>query len=132
MFSLLQVVSTSSHIVVVEKEVHQGFPCFSKYTVSAMDPQTALTASVSISSPSYSQTLVIPVTFIHLADPSAAMQGQCAFCDAFTPIFVFHYQSPSLSPVLRALTVLLCPSALCQQPLLLLLAWMAVTPCTAL
>lgn len=75
-FPHLQVVSTSSNIAVVEKEEQRSFPSFSKYIVSAVDPQAALTASVSISSPSYGQTLVIPVTLIHVADPSAGMQGQ--------------------------------------------------------
>lgn len=90
-FPRRQVVSTSPGIAVVEKEAHRGFPSFSKYSVSAADPQAALTASVSISSPSYGQTLVIPVTLIHVADPSAAVQGQCPFCDGMcTSISVFH------------------------------------------
>eukprot|EP00066_Takifugu_rubripes_P011606 XP_011600872.1 PREDICTED: nuclear pore membrane glycoprotein 210 isoform X2 [Takifugu rubripes] len=73
--SNLEVVSTSSNVAIVEKEVHRGFPSFCKYTVSAVDPQAALTASVSINSPSYGQTLVIPVTLIHVTDPSAAAQA---------------------------------------------------------
>ncbi|XP_035513048.1 nuclear pore membrane glycoprotein 210 isoform X2 [Morone saxatilis] len=73
--SNMEVVSTSSNIVVHENEVHHGFPGFSKYTVSAVDPQTAVSASISISSSSCSQTLTIPVTLIHVADPSAAMQA---------------------------------------------------------
>lgn len=88
-FPRRQAVSTSSNIAVVEKEENRGFPSFSKYIVSAVDPQAALTASVSISSPSYGQTLIIPVTLIHVADPSAAMQGQfmslCMTCS-----LVFH------------------------------------------
>lgn len=76
-FYVFQVVSTSSSIAVQEKEVHHGFPGFSKYTVSAVDPHVAVSASISISSASCSQALVIPVTLIHVADPSAAMQGQC-------------------------------------------------------
>lgn len=75
-FPHLQVVSTSSNIAVAEKEEHHGFPSFSKYIVSAVDPQAALTASVSISSPSSGQALVIPVTLVHVADPSASVQGQ--------------------------------------------------------
>ncbi|KAG8002559.1 hypothetical protein GBF38_015020 [Nibea albiflora] len=73
--SNMEVVSSSSSIAVQEKEVHHGFPGFSKYTVSAVDPQAAVSASVSISSTSCSQPLVIPVTLIHVADPSAAIQG---------------------------------------------------------
>lgn len=75
-FPYLQVVTTSSNIAVVEKEEHRGFPSYSKYIVSAVDPQAALAGSVSISSPSYGQALLIPVTLIHVADHSAAMQGQ--------------------------------------------------------
>lgn len=73
--------STSPNIAVQEKEVHHGFPSFSKYTVSAVDPQAALSASVSISSTSYGQTLVIPVTLIHVADHSAAIQGRYPFSE---------------------------------------------------
>lgn len=65
--------STSPSIAVHEKEVHHGFPSFSKYIVSAVDPQTAVSASISISSTSSGQSLVIPVTLIHVAD---SMQGQ--------------------------------------------------------
>lgn len=84
--------STSSNIAVVVKEEHRGFPSFSKYVVSAVDPQAALTASVSISSPSYGQALVIPVTLIHVAGPSAAMQGQF-IPFGMTRSLVFRYLS---------------------------------------
>ncbi|KAF1390292.1 hypothetical protein PFLUV_G00056550 [Perca fluviatilis] len=70
--SNMEVVSTSPNIAVQENEVHHGFPSFSKYTVSAVDPQTAVSASISISSPSSGQSIVIPVTLIHVADPNAA------------------------------------------------------------
>lgn len=73
--SNIEVVSSSPNFAVQENEVHHGFPSFSKYTVSAVDPQAAVSASVSISSTSSGQTLVIPVTLIHTADPSAAMQA---------------------------------------------------------
>ncbi|KAM7411620.1 hypothetical protein PAMA_021552 [Pampus argenteus] len=71
----IEVVSTSSIIAIQEKEVHHGFPSFSKYTISAVDPQAAVSASISISSASSGQSLVIPVSLIHVADPSAAMQA---------------------------------------------------------
>lgn len=89
--SHLQVVSTSSNIAVAAKEEHQDFPSFSKYIVSAVDPQAALTASVSISSPSSGQALVIPVTLIHVADPSASVQGQgdVSLSNALTAVSVF-------------------------------------------
>lgn len=74
-------VSSSSNIAVQEKEAHSGFPSFSKYTISAVDPQAALSASISISSTSYGQTLVIPVTLIHVAAVSAVVQGQYPFSE---------------------------------------------------
>uniref|UniRef100_A0AAQ5ZD49 BIG2 domain-containing protein n=1 Tax=Amphiprion ocellaris TaxID=80972 RepID=A0AAQ5ZD49_AMPOC len=77
--SNIEVVSSSPNFAIHENEVHHGFPSFSKYTVSAVDPQAAVSASVSISSTSSGQTLVIPVTLIHTADPSTAMQGQISF-----------------------------------------------------
>ncbi|XP_070695859.1 nuclear pore membrane glycoprotein 210 isoform X2 [Pempheris klunzingeri] len=73
--SNMEVVSTSPNIVVQEKEVYHGFPSFSKYTVSAVDPQAAFSGSISISSASCGRSLVIPVTLIHVADPSAATQA---------------------------------------------------------
>ncbi|XP_068996777.1 nuclear pore membrane glycoprotein 210 isoform X1 [Embiotoca jacksoni] len=73
--SNMEVVSTSPNIAVQEKEVHHDFPSFSKYAVTAVDPRAAVSASVSISSPSTGQTVVIPVNLIHVADPSAAMQA---------------------------------------------------------
>lgn len=76
----LQVVSSSPSITVQETEAHRGFPSFSKYTVSAADPQAAVSASISISSATSEQTLIIPVALIHVADYSgtAASQGRCA------------------------------------------------------
>uniref|UniRef100_A0A3Q3XAI0 BIG2 domain-containing protein n=1 Tax=Mola mola TaxID=94237 RepID=A0A3Q3XAI0_MOLML len=85
--STLEVLSTSPSIAVQEKEVHQGFPSFSKYTISAVDPQAALSASVSISSPSYSQTLVIPVNLIHVADPTAAGNSLYTFINSYQMMF---------------------------------------------
>lgn len=134
-FPRLQVVSTSSNIAVVEKEEHRGFPSFSKYTVSAVDPQAALTASVSISSPSYGQALLIPVTLIHVADPSAAMQGQ--FMCSLVFLYFVNARAGSIrlsisQQLLRALTAFYDPlTAFCQQPQLLWLAWRAATPSTA-
>ncbi|XP_029974944.1 nuclear pore membrane glycoprotein 210 [Salarias fasciatus] len=72
--SSMKVASTSPNIAVLEKETQQGFPSSSKYSVFAVDPQAAVTASISISNPSSGQSLVIPVTLIHIADPSAAAQ----------------------------------------------------------
>ncbi|XP_031701211.1 nuclear pore membrane glycoprotein 210 isoform X2 [Anarrhichthys ocellatus] len=67
-----EVVSASPNIAVQESEVHQGFPSFSKYTISAVDPQAAVSTSVSISSTSGGLRIVIPVSLIQVADPNAA------------------------------------------------------------
>ncbi|XP_029363031.1 nuclear pore membrane glycoprotein 210 isoform X2 [Echeneis naucrates] len=73
--SNMEVVSTSSNIAVQEKEMHQGFPSFTTYTINAVDPQAAVSASISISSTSSGQSLLIPVTLIQVADLSATMQA---------------------------------------------------------
>ncbi|XP_068453673.1 nuclear pore membrane glycoprotein 210 isoform X2 [Clinocottus analis] len=70
--SSTEVVSSSPNIAVQEKEVHQGFPSFSKYTISAVDPQAAVSSSISIGSVACGQSIVIPVTLIQVADPNAA------------------------------------------------------------
>lgn len=70
--SNMEVVSASPNIAVQEKEVQQSFPSFSKYTISAVDPQAAVSASISIGGGSCGQSIVIPVTLIQVADPSAA------------------------------------------------------------
>lgn len=64
----IEVVSTSSNIAVQEKVAHHNYPSFSKYTVSAVDPQAAVSASISASSSSYGQSLVIPVTLVPSGD----------------------------------------------------------------
>uniref|UniRef100_UPI0037E7A905 nuclear pore membrane glycoprotein 210 n=1 Tax=Semicossyphus pulcher TaxID=241346 RepID=UPI0037E7A905 len=73
--SSIEVVSSSPNIAVQEKEVHHNFPSFSKYTVSAVNPQAAVSASISVSSTSYGQSLVIPVTLIPVADASTAREA---------------------------------------------------------
>lgn len=75
-FSFFKVVSASPNIAVQEKEVQQSFPSFSKYTISAVDPQAAVSASISIGGGSCGQSIVIPVTLIQVADPSAAKPGE--------------------------------------------------------
>ncbi|KAM6977831.1 nuclear pore membrane glycoprotein 210 [Aplochiton taeniatus] len=71
----IEVTSSSPSISVQEKEASQGFPSFSKYTVSAVEPQgAAVSTSISISSSSSGQVILIPVTLARVADPSAAKQ----------------------------------------------------------
>uniref|UniRef100_A0A3B5M437 Nucleoporin 210 n=1 Tax=Xiphophorus couchianus TaxID=32473 RepID=A0A3B5M437_9TELE len=85
--STIEVRSGSGNILVVyEKEVQQGFPSYTKYIVNAVDPHSAVSASVDISSASSGQSLVIPVSFIHVNDPNAAKQGQSLF------LFINCYQ----------------------------------------
>lgn len=73
--SNVEVTSTSPDITIQETEVHLDFPSFKKYTVSAAGTLAAISTSVSISSPSSGQRLVIPVTVMHIADASAAKQA---------------------------------------------------------
>nr|XP_015823657.2 nuclear pore membrane glycoprotein 210 isoform X1 [Nothobranchius furzeri] len=76
--SNMEVVSSSPSITVEEREVHQGFPSFSKYSVHAVDLQSAALASVIISSASSGQNLIIPVTVVHAADLSTAKKAASA------------------------------------------------------
>ncbi|KAM9856209.1 nuclear pore membrane glycoprotein 210 [Aulostomus maculatus] len=71
----IEVVSTSPVIAIHEKEVNQGFPHSLKYTVRAVDSLAATSALISISSASSGQSLTIPVTVIHVADPGAVVQA---------------------------------------------------------
>ncbi|CAK6957463.1 LOW QUALITY PROTEIN: nuclear pore membrane glycoprotein 210 [Scomber scombrus] len=71
----MKVMSSSPIIAVHEKEVNHGFPSYSKYSVNAVDPQAAASASISISSTSSGQSLLIPVSLIHVTDPNAATQA---------------------------------------------------------
>ncbi|XP_061591816.1 nuclear pore membrane glycoprotein 210 [Cololabis saira] len=73
--SNMEVVSASPNIAIQEKEVYHGFPSFSKYTISAVDPHATAVASITISSSASGQSLVIPVTLMHVADPNAVMKA---------------------------------------------------------
>ncbi|XP_035597197.1 nuclear pore membrane glycoprotein 210 [Oncorhynchus keta] len=92
----LEVSSSSPSISVQEREVFHGFPSYSKYTVSVVDPQTAASASVSITSSSTGQLLVIPVTLIHVTDPSTTMQAAASVVAMegthFLQAFIDSYQ----------------------------------------
>uniref|UniRef100_A0A665VZG8 BIG2 domain-containing protein n=1 Tax=Echeneis naucrates TaxID=173247 RepID=A0A665VZG8_ECHNA len=102
--SNMEVVSTSSNIAVQEKEMHQGFPSFTTYTINAVDPQAAVSASISISSTSSGQSLLIPVTLIQVADLSATMQGQSS-CQCLLCHFMCHRRAV---PFERVIFELLC------------------------
>ncbi|XP_028309349.1 nuclear pore membrane glycoprotein 210 isoform X2 [Gouania willdenowi] len=64
--SNLKAESSSPNLAVQQTETHRGFPNFSKYTISALNPLAEESASVSISSSYSSLTLVIPISLIHV------------------------------------------------------------------
>ncbi|XP_033825392.1 nuclear pore membrane glycoprotein 210 isoform X2 [Periophthalmus magnuspinnatus] len=70
----VEAASTSPDISVQELEVHHDFPSFIKYSVSVAESRASVSASVSISSSS-GQRLLVPVTVMHVTDPSAAKQA---------------------------------------------------------
>ncbi|XP_042562702.1 nuclear pore membrane glycoprotein 210-like [Clupea harengus] len=74
----LEVTSSSPTLVVSEKEVSLAYPSFAKYTVTALKPQGAASASISIKSPSSDQVLTVPVTIIHVTEPSAQLRVDAA------------------------------------------------------
>lgn len=78
----LQVTSSSSSVVIHQKEVSQGFPSFAKYTVHLADlrfAQGGALATITVTSSSTEQALQLPVAVIHATDPSTAMQGGFPF-----------------------------------------------------
>ncbi|XP_036388992.1 nuclear pore membrane glycoprotein 210 isoform X2 [Megalops cyprinoides] len=79
LLSGLEVTSSSTAVVVQEKEVSQGQPSFARFRVSLADPrlpvQGTTSAVISITSPSTDQPLLLPVTIIPVADQGTAVQG---------------------------------------------------------
>ncbi|XP_002667606.3 nuclear pore membrane glycoprotein 210 [Danio rerio] len=71
----LEVKSSSPVIAIEEKEVSLSFPSYARYTVRVVNPQGALTASVSVSSSSSDQVLLIPVSVMHLTASSTSVQA---------------------------------------------------------
>uniref|UniRef100_A0A3B4AQW5 BIG2 domain-containing protein n=1 Tax=Periophthalmus magnuspinnatus TaxID=409849 RepID=A0A3B4AQW5_9GOBI len=84
----VEAASTSPDISVQELEVHRDFPSFIKYSVSAAESRASVSASVSISSSS-GQRLLVPVTVMHVTDPSAAKQGSAlhSFINSYQTMF---------------------------------------------
>lgn len=74
----LEVKSSSPSVVVQEKEVSNSYPSFIKYTVYLLNPQGATSATVSISSSSTGQVLVIPVTVINVGEMGTSMKVSAA------------------------------------------------------
>uniref|UniRef100_A0A667Z6W6 Nucleoporin 210 n=1 Tax=Myripristis murdjan TaxID=586833 RepID=A0A667Z6W6_9TELE len=103
--SNMEVVSTSASIVVQEKETYHGFPSFSKYTVSAVYPQGEASASISISSTSSGQSLLIPVTLIHVADPRG--HSLHSFIDSYQMMFFTLFALLAGT----AITIIVCHAA---------------------
>ncbi|MEQ2280370.1 hypothetical protein AMECASPLE_019061 [Ameca splendens] len=109
--SNMEVVSTSPSVTVHEKEVHQGFPSYTKYTVNTVDLHSAVSASVSLSSSS-GQSLVIPVSFIHVADPNAAKQAAAPPADFMEDGHSFHSFINSYQMMFCTLFALLAGTAI--------------------
>ncbi|MBN3293677.1 PO210 protein, partial [Polypterus senegalus] len=80
--SHLEVKSGSPLIDIRQKETSYGIPSFVKYSISMSDSrlltQGEVSTGISISSPLTEQSIIIPVTVIHAADGSTAMQRR--FC----------------------------------------------------
>ncbi len=68
----VQVTSSSPAVVIEEKEVSLSFV---RYVVRVVRPHGSLTASVSVSSASSAQVLLIPVSVMHLVASSSSVQG---------------------------------------------------------
>uniref|UniRef100_A0AAR2LXC3 BIG2 domain-containing protein n=1 Tax=Pygocentrus nattereri TaxID=42514 RepID=A0AAR2LXC3_PYGNA len=88
----LEVKSSSSSIVVQEKEVSYSYPSFIKYTVSLVSPPGTSSATVSISSASSGQMLVVPITVVNVADMISAVGSEGAgilqqFVDSYQVMF---------------------------------------------
>ncbi|KAM8829564.1 nuclear pore membrane glycoprotein 210 isoform 1-T1 [Synchiropus picturatus] len=75
----LQAHSSSPAVTVEEMQAHLSVPYYAKFRVTAVDPQAAASASLSIRSPSSGQNLVIPVSVIHVTEPSVATQENHSF-----------------------------------------------------
>ncbi|XP_037101370.1 nuclear pore membrane glycoprotein 210-like [Syngnathus acus] len=75
----LTVVSSSPVIDIQEIAAHRSSQSLSKYTIRALDPQASDSASITISSAFSCQSLIIPVTLIHEAEPGAGMQAAAQF-----------------------------------------------------
>ncbi|XP_077368198.1 nuclear pore membrane glycoprotein 210 isoform X2 [Festucalex cinctus] len=71
----MEVVSSSPVIGIQEIEAQRDFPSFTKYTIRALDPRAAGSASITINSASTGQNLIIPVTLIHVAEHGGGMQA---------------------------------------------------------
>nr|XP_061802179.1 nuclear pore membrane glycoprotein 210-like [Nerophis lumbriciformis] len=71
----MKVVSSSPDIGIRRIEADSGFPPHLKYTINALNLRAADSTSITISSASLGQSLIIPVTLIHLAEPDASTQA---------------------------------------------------------
>ncbi|KAM4737044.1 LOW QUALITY PROTEIN: nuclear pore membrane glycoprotein 210 [Anableps anableps] len=110
--SSIEVVSSSPSVAVNEKEVHQEFPSYAKYTINAVDPHSVVSASVTISSSSSGQSLVIPVSFIHVNDPNAAKQAVAPSASFMEDSHSFHNFINSYQMMFCTLFALLAGTAI--------------------
>ncbi|XP_060793096.1 nuclear pore membrane glycoprotein 210 [Neoarius graeffei] len=71
----LQVKSSSPSILVQEKEVSSTYPSFIRYTVTLLNLRDVTSASLTVSSPTSEQQLLIPITVVHTADTSSTSRA---------------------------------------------------------
>ncbi|XP_051961479.1 nuclear pore membrane glycoprotein 210-like [Xyrauchen texanus] len=105
----LDVKSSSPAILIKEKEVSQVLPSFIRYTVSVVNPQSMLTALLSISSVSSDQVLHIPVSVMHVAASSTSMQAHMT--DATNGANIFQQFIDSYQVMFFTLFALLAATA---------------------
>ncbi|MBN3325349.1 PO210 protein, partial [Atractosteus spatula] len=114
--SHLEVTSSSPVIVINKKEVSDGFPSFVKFTVSISDPrlitQGAMSARISISSPLNDQSIIIPVTAIHVTDRSTAMQAGSTVSSSWEGAGFFQWLINSYQVMFFTLFALLAGTAI--------------------
>ncbi|KAK6473904.1 nuclear pore membrane glycoprotein 210-like [Huso huso] len=114
--SNLEVKSESSLVIVQEKESSSGPPSFVKYTVSITDSRLvsrgAVSTRLTISSPLTEQSIIIPVTVIHVADRSTAMQAGSSVAGSWEGAGIFQHFIDSYQVMFFTLFALLAGTAI--------------------
>uniref|UniRef100_A0AAY4EK95 BIG2 domain-containing protein n=1 Tax=Denticeps clupeoides TaxID=299321 RepID=A0AAY4EK95_9TELE len=106
----LEVTSNSPAVMVHEKEISHKYPSFAKYTIRAVNTQSAASVVVSLRSPASEQVLHIPVTVIHVAEQAAALQGANIlqhFIDSYQVMFFTLF---ALLAITAILIISKCPA----------------------
>ncbi|MGH0139636.1 UNVERIFIED_CONTAM: hypothetical protein FKN15_027642, partial [Acipenser sinensis] len=114
--SNLEVKSETSLVIVQEKESSSGPPSFVKYTVSITDSRLvsrgAVSTRLTISSPLTEQSIIIPVTVIHVADRSTAMQAGSSMAGSWEGAGIFQHFIDSYQVMFFTLFALLAGTAI--------------------